>query len=125
MIPGAPTPVGPFSHAAESDGWVFLTGQMPTSPTDDAAPLPEGVVAQTRRVMDNLVLVLKGLDLGLQHVVAVRIFLTEFKRDYAAMNETYRAYFPTDALPARTCIGVTALARDALVEIDFIARRPG
>jgi enamine deaminase RidA (YjgF/YER057c/UK114 family) len=41
------------------------------------------------------------------------------------MNETYRAYFPADALPARTCIGVTALARDALVEIDFIARRPG
>ena len=55
MIPSAPTPVGPFSHAAEADGWVFLTGQMPTSPTDDAAPLPEGVVAQTRRVMDNLV----------------------------------------------------------------------
>ncbi|WP_027803299.1 RidA family protein [Paraburkholderia dilworthii] len=125
MIPGAPTPVGPFSHATEADGWVFLTGQMPTSPTDDAAPLPEGVVAQTRRVMDNLMLVLKGLDLGLQHVVSARIFLTEFKRDYAAMNDTYRAYFPADALPARTCIGVTALARDALVEIDFIARRPG
>lgn len=125
MVPGAPTPVGPFSHAVETDGWVFLTGQMPTSPTDDAAPLSEGVVAQTKRVMDNLVLVLQGLELGLQHVVAVRIFLTEFKRDYAAMNETYRAYFPADALPARTCIGVTALARDALVEIDFIARRPG
>jgi len=125
MVPGAPTSVGPFSHAVETDGWVFLTGQMPTSPTDDAAPLPEGVVAQTKRVMDNLMLVLQGLDLGLQHVVAVRIFLTEFKRDYAAMNETYRAYFPADALPARTCIGVTALARDALVEIDFIARRPG
>jgi 2-iminobutanoate/2-iminopropanoate deaminase len=45
MIPDAPTPVAPFSHAAESDGWVFVTGQMPTSPTDDAAPLPEGVVA--------------------------------------------------------------------------------
>ena len=125
MVPGAPTPVGPFSHAVETDGWVFLTGQMPTSPTDDAAPLPEGVVAQTKRVMDNLMLVLQGLDLGLQHVVAVRIFLTEFKRDYGAMNDTYRAYFPADALPARTCIGVTALARDALVEIDFIARRPG
>ncbi|HEX7933809.1 MAG TPA: RidA family protein [Paraburkholderia sp.] len=125
MIPGAPTPVGPFSHATEADGWVFLTGQMPTSPTDDDAPLPEGVVAQTKRVMDNLVIVLKGLDLGLQHVVATRIFLTEFKRDYAAMNEIYRAYFPAGALPARTCIGVTGLARDALVEIDFIARRPG
>ncbi|RDK02046.1 RidA family protein [Paraburkholderia lacunae] len=125
MIPTAPTPVGPFSHATEADGWVFLTGQMPTSPTDDAAPLPDGVVAQTQRVMDNLVLVLQGVGLGLQHVVAVRIFLTEFKRDYAAMNDTYRAYFPADALPARTCIGVTALARDALVEIDFIAKRPG
>lgn len=40
------------------------------------------------------------------------------------MNETYRAYFPADKLPARTCIGVTALARDALIEIDFIAKRP-
>ena len=125
MIPQAPTPVGPFSHAAEADGWVFLTGQMPTSPTDDSAPLPDGVVAQTQRVMDNLVLVLQGLDMGLQHVVAVRIFLTEFKRDYAAMNAIYRAYFPADALPARTCVGVTALARDALVEIDFVAKRPG
>ncbi|MFM0418621.1 RidA family protein [Paraburkholderia aromaticivorans] len=125
MIPSAPTPVGPFSHAAEADGWVFLTGQMPTSPTDDAAPLPEGVVAQTKRVMDNLVLVLQGLGLGLHNVVATRIFLTEFKRDYAPMNEIYRAYFPADALPARTCIGVTALARDALVEIDFVVKRPG
>ncbi|MFL9898327.1 RidA family protein [Paraburkholderia fungorum] len=124
MIPSAPTPVGPFSHATETDGWVFLTGQMPTSPTDDAAPLPDGVVAQTQRVMDNLILVLQGVGLELQHVVAVRIFLTEFKRDYAAMNDTYRAYFPADALPARTCVGVTALARDALVEIDFIAKRP-
>jgi reactive intermediate/imine deaminase len=125
MIPAAPTPVGPFSHAAEADGWIFLTGQMPTSPTDDTAPLPEGVVAQTKRVMDNLVLVLQGLGLGLHNVVAARIFLTEFKRDYAPMNEIYRAYFPADALPARTCIGVTALAREALVEIDFIAKRPG
>jgi reactive intermediate/imine deaminase len=124
MVPQAPTPVGPFSHAAETDGWVFLTGQMPTSPTDDSAPLPDGVVAQTQRVMDNLVLVLQGLGMGLQHVVAARIFLTEFKRDYAAMNEIYRAYFPSDALPARTCIGVTGLARDALVEIDFVAKRP-
>jgi reactive intermediate/imine deaminase len=125
MVEGAPTPVGPFSHATESDGWIFVTGQMPTSPDDDSAPLPEGVVAQTRRVMDNLVIVLEGLGLGLEHVVSTRIFLTEFKRDYATMNATYAGYFPKGRLPARTCIGVTGLARDALVEIDFIARRPG
>ena len=123
MVDTAPTPVGPFSHAAEADGWVFLTGQMPTDPVDDAAPLPEGVEAQTRRVMDNLILVLAGLDLTLDHVVSVRIFLTEFKRDYAAMNAVYRGYFDPKPLPARTCVGVTGLARDALVEIDFIARR--
>jgi reactive intermediate/imine deaminase len=124
MIEGAPTPVAPFSHATEQDGWVFLTGQMPTWPDDDSAPLPEGVAAQTQRVMDNLIIVLKGLGLGLDHVLSVRIFLTEFKRDYATMNTAYAAYFPAGRLPARTCVGVTGLARDALVEIDCIAKRP-
>jgi len=124
MIAGAPAPVAPFSHAVECDGWVFLTGQMPTNPTDDGAPLPDGVEAQTRRVMDNLVRVLAGLGLSLEHVVAVRAFLTHFQQDYAAMNTVYRSYFPADRLPARTCVGVTGLARDALVEIDMIARRP-
>jgi len=123
MIPGAPAPVAPFSHAVEVDGWVFLTGQMPTDPNDDGAPLPPGIEAQTRRVVDNLVIVLKGLGLGLEHVVAARVFLTHFERDYAPMNDAYRAYFPQDRLPARTCVGVTALARNALVEIDFTARR--
>jgi len=69
MVPGAPTPVAPFSHAVEVDGWVFLTGQMPTDPSDDKAPLPAGIEAQTRRVMDNLALVLQGIGLSLEHVV--------------------------------------------------------
>jgi 2-iminobutanoate/2-iminopropanoate deaminase len=123
MLRGAPAPVGPFSHAVEVDGWVFLTGQMPTDPNDDGAPLPVGIEAQTRRVMDNLVLVLSGAGLGLEQVVAVHAFLTHFERDYGPMNEVYRSYFPADRLPARTCVGVTGLARNALVEIDFIARR--
>jgi len=124
MIETAPAPVAPYSHAVEADAWVFLTGQIPTDPDRDAAPLPDGIAAQTRRTMDNLVLVLAGLGLGLEHVVAARVFLTRFKQDYAAMNAAYTPYFPADRLPARTCVGVTDLARDALVEIDFIARRP-
>ncbi len=123
MIAGAPTPVAPFSHAVETDGWVFVTGQMPTWPDDDARPLPEGIEAQTRRVMDNLVLVLGGVGLGLEHVVNVRAYLTRFAQDYAPMNEVYRSYFPPCRLPSRTCIGVTGLARGALVEIDLVARR--
>ena len=123
-IPGAPTPVGPFSHLVEVDGWAFVTGQMPTDPNDDDAPLPTGIEAQTRRVMDNLLLVLEGAGLRLEYVVAVRAYLTSFERDYAPMNEVYRSYFSEGRLPARTCVGVTALARNALVEIDFIVRRP-
>ncbi len=124
MIAAAPAPVAPYSHAVEADGWVFLTGQIPTDPHEDAAPLLEGVAAQTRRTMDNLVLVLEGLGLGLEQVVAARVFLTRFQEDYAAMNAAYTPYFPADRLPARTCIGVTGLAREALVEIDMIAKRP-
>ncbi len=124
MIATAPAPVAPYSHAVEADAWVFLTGQIPTDPDRDAAPLPDGIAAQTRRTMDNLVLVLEGLGLDLGHIVAARVFLTRFEQDYAAMNAVYESYFKAARLPARTCIGVTGLARDALVEIDFIARRP-
>ncbi len=124
MVSGAPQPVAPFSHATEVDGWVFLTGQMPTDPDASDAPLPPDVETQTRRVMDNLILVLEGVGLGLQHVVSARAFLTNFERDYAAMNDVYSSYFPADRLPARTCVGVTGLAVGALVEIDMMARRP-
>jgi 2-iminobutanoate/2-iminopropanoate deaminase len=123
MIAGGPKPVAPFSHAVETDGFIFVTGQMPDTP---AAPsrLPDGIVAQTQSVMQNLKVVLTGLGLGLEHVVMTRIYLTRFKEDYAAMNETYRRYFPADRLPARTCVGVTGLAYDALIEIDLVCRRP-
>lgn len=123
MIAGGPKPVAPFSHAVETDGFVFVTGQMPDTP---AAPgvLPDGIVAQTHAVMANLITVLAGLGLSLEHVVMSRIYLTRFKDDYAAMNDTYRSYWRADRLPARTCVGVTGLAYDALIEIDLVLRRP-
>ena len=62
MIASGPRPVAPFSHAVEADGWVFVTGQMPTDPAAPDAPLPEGIEAQTRRVIENLKLVLGGLS---------------------------------------------------------------
>jgi enamine deaminase RidA (YjgF/YER057c/UK114 family) len=96
---------------------------MPTYPDDDTRPLPDGIKAQTRRVIDNLIIVLAGLGLGLEHVLSCRVYLTEFKRDYDAMNDIYKSYFQAQKLPARTCIGVTGLARDALIEIDMVAKR--
>lgn len=123
MVAGAPTPVAPFSHAVACDGWLFVTGQMPTDPDDDLAPLPEGIEAQTRRVIENLERVLAGAGSTLDRVVFARVYLTHFERDYAAMNAVYQSYFAAGRLPARTCIGVTGLARGALVEIDLLARR--
>jgi len=115
--------VAPFSHAVETDGFVFVTGQMPDTP-DAPGNLPDGIEAQTRAVMENLLLVLARLDLGFEHVVMARIYLTRFGEDCAAMNATYRSYFVVDRLPARTCVGVTGLAYDALIEIDLVCRRP-
>ncbi|MBK1634652.1 reactive intermediate/imine deaminase [Rhodovulum adriaticum] len=124
MIQGGPRPVAPFSHAVEADGWVMLTGQMPTDPAAPDAPLPQGIAAQTRRVMQNLGIVLNGVGLDLSHIVQCRCYLTEFDRDYAVFNDTYAGFFPADRRPARTTIGVTGLAVGALVEVDALARRP-
>lgn len=124
MLAGAPTPVAPYSHAVETDGWVLVTGQLATEPGDDATSLPEGIEAQTVKTMENLKRVLSGLGLGFEHVLQARVFITDFERDYAAMNAVYARYFPEDRRPARTCIGVTGLARRALVEIDLVAKRP-
>lgn len=123
LISNGPRPVAPFSHAVETDGWVILTGQMPTDPDAPDASLPAGIEAQTSRVMDNLEIILKGIGLDLSHVLQCRCYLTEFERDYAAFNDTYQTYFPVDRRPARTTIGVTALAVGALVEIDCVAKR--
>lgn len=124
MISGGPRPVAPFSHAVEVDGWVFITGQMPTDPAAPEAPLPDGIAAQTRRVVDNLRIVLDGIGLGLEHVTMARIYLTQFERDYAALNALWPSFFAPGKLPARTTVGVTALAVGALVEIDLVAKRP-
>ena len=123
MIADAPDPVAPYSHAVERDGWLFVTGQLATDPDDDARPLPDGIVAQTHKVMDNLTRVLRGLGADLSHVVAARVFLTQFERDYAAMNAIYASYFQPGRLPARTTVGVTGLARGGIIEIDVVAKR--
>jgi reactive intermediate/imine deaminase len=123
MIDGAPEPVAPFSHAVEADGWIFVTGQMPFSGRSSASPYPETIEDQTRQVMANLITVLDGCGLTLANVAAVRVYLRHFDEDYARMNAVYAGYFPHGRRPARTCIGVSGLARGARVEIDMIARR--
>jgi reactive intermediate/imine deaminase len=122
-IAGLPKSVSPSSHATEADGFVYLTGQFGRDLDDPDKPLPEGIRAQTERTLSNMQRVLASLDLTMGQVLRVRVFLTCFKRDYTAMNEVYAGFFPADARPVRTCVGVTDLVRDALIEIDCVAKR--
>ena len=124
LLHDAPRPVTPYSHAVEAGPFVFVTGQLATDPDNDTLPLPPGIEAQTRKVMDNLARVLRGCGMTFASVVFARIYLTDFKRDYAAMNTIFSSYFDDARRPGRTTVGVTDLARGGIVEIDMIAFKP-
>lgn len=122
LVPSGPKTVGPFHHAVTAGDFHFVTGQMPTEPNDPTKLVAGGIEEQTRRVMDNLKLVLDGLGSGFDRVVFARVYLVNFQ-DFDRMNAVYTSYFAEGGLPGRTCIGVTGLAVGALVEIDLVAAR--
>lgn len=117
--PGAAA-VGPYSHAVESDGLVFLSGQTPLDPATGTL-VQGGIAAQTRQSFANLFAVLRAAGLTPDHVQKVNVFLTDMN-DFAAMNEVYKEQF-AKPYPARTTIGVASLPLGASVEIEMIARR--
>ena len=111
-------PVAPYSHAVRAGDFLFVTGQL--SEDVERGELILGPIAeQTRRVMENLKLVLKHAGTGFDKVVMARIFLTDF-RDYDEANRVYSSYFAASRLPSRTTVGVMGLAGQGNVEIDLI-----
>jgi 2-iminobutanoate/2-iminopropanoate deaminase len=123
ILPGFPPSASPSPHATEVDGFVYLTGQFPRDLDAPDAPFPEGITAQTQATLRNMARVLKALGLGWENLVSMRVFLMDFARDYEAMNAAYGGIIPVDCRPVRTCVGVTALVRGALIEMDCVARR--
>jgi 2-iminobutanoate/2-iminopropanoate deaminase len=115
-----PPPTAAYSHAVRAGEYLFVTGQLGVDPKTNTL-VPGGTVAQTHQAMRNLQAVLAGAGTTLARAVMVRVYLTNFG-DYAAMNAAYASYFAAGKLPARTTVGVTALALDAAVEIDPIVR---
>jgi 2-iminobutanoate/2-iminopropanoate deaminase len=106
------------------DDWAVIAGVQPIDLDNDRVALADGIEGQTRKVLANLDRLLQVAGLRQEHVVWVRVSLVDFSRLYERMNLAYVEYFPSDRLPARSCIGVTALTRGALVEMDFMVRRP-
>ncbi|BCJ89630.1 reactive intermediate/imine deaminase [Terrihabitans soli] len=126
-VPGAPPPPpsAKYSHAVEAGGLLFVTGQLPIDPKSPANPPPEGIDAQTKLVFEILRTICSASGYRLEDAAFVRIYLTNFARDYTAMNAVYSGIFSDDArLPGRTTVGVTTLGRDSLVEIDLVVGKP-
>lgn len=121
VFQNGPKRVGPFSHAVRAGDFLFVTGQMPTLPENPDILISGDIKEQTHQVMKNLKTVLRESNSSLEKVTFVRIYLVNFQ-DFDQMNEVYKSYFDIDKLPARTCIGVTGLAKGASVEIDLIAK---
>ncbi len=120
--PDAPAAIGPYSQAVRCGDTVFTSGQIPIDPASGEL-VPGDITAQTRQVCKNLAAVLAAAGLDFSHVVKTTVYLKSMA-DFAAMNAVYAAYFaPAGAVPpARSTVQVAALPKDALVEIECIAR---
>lgn len=117
---GAPKPFAgaPYNQAIRAGNFVFCAGQVGLD-HDTGALVEGGTEPQTRRVLENVVAVLAGAGLGLEHVVKTTVFVTDLA-DFAAINAIYAEYF-TDSPPARSTVQVAALPAGASVEIEVVA----
>ena len=114
----APEPFGPFVQAVKTDTLVFSTGQLPLDPATGEL-VSEDVRIQTRQVLTHLQAILEAAGTSLDRVVKATVFITDMD-DFDKMNAVYAGFF-AETPPARSCVEVSRLARNAKVEIEVIA----
>ena len=115
--PHAPAAIGPYSQAKKTGDLVFTSGQIALSPKDGSL-VGSDIRAQTEQVMQNLQAVLQEAGSDFDHVVKTLCFLADIA-DFAAFNEVYGRYITS--APARSCVAVKALPKNALVEVECVA----
>ncbi len=113
----APAAIGPYSQAIETEGLIFVSGQLPV----ENGIMPEDIAAQTRASLNNVKAILEAAGSDLSKVVKTMVFLKDMG-DFGGMNEVYASFF-TEPYPARACFEVAKLPKDAKVEIEAIAVR--
>ena len=118
----APAAIGPYSQAVRVGDTLFASGQVALDPATGQL-VPGGITEQTTRALENVKAVLAKAGLDLVHVVKTTVFLKSMS-DFAAMNEVYAKYLAPQGVipPARSTVQVAALPREALVEIEVIAK---
>ena len=115
----APAAIGPYSQAIEANGFVFASGQIPVNPA--TGEIPEGIEAQARQSLENVVNLLAAAGVKPEDVVKTTVFIKDMN-DFAKVNAVYAEYFKTDC-PARAGVEVARLPKDVLVEIEAIAAK--
>jgi 2-iminobutanoate/2-iminopropanoate deaminase len=120
----APAAIGPYSQAVRSGGMLFASGQIGLDPATGQL-VPGGITEQTTRVFENIKAVLAQAGIDLVHVIKTTVFLKSMS-DFTAMNEIYARYLAPEGVvpPARSTVAVAGLPKDALVEIEVIAKEP-
>ena len=113
----APAAVGPYSQAIAANGMLYTSGQIPLDPQTGAIT-GKNIKEQAEQVMKNLMAVLEAAGTNAGKVVKTLCFLTDMN-DFAAFNEVYARYFTEK--PARSCVEVSALPKDALCEVELVA----
>jgi len=118
----APAAIGPYSQAIRVGDMLYASGQVALDPATGQL-VAGGIVEQTTRALENIKAVLTAAGLDMTHVIKTTVFLKNMS-DFAAMNEIYAKYLAPDGTvpPARSTVAVAALPKDALVEIEIIAR---
>ena len=116
----APAAIGPYSQAIETNGMIFLSGQLPVDPVTGEF-VPGGVSEQTTQCFENIKSVLAEVGLTTANIVKTTVFLADMSL-FAEMNAVYATYFEGE-FPARSAFAVKALPKGALVEIERIAVR--
>ena len=113
-----PRPIGPYSQAIRSNGFLYVSGQVALDPKTGEF-IGTDIRQQTERTLENIKGILEAAGSNMHHVVKTTVFLKDIN-DFAAMNEAYAKFF-TQAPPARSTVQVARLPKDALVEIEGIA----
>jgi 2-iminobutanoate/2-iminopropanoate deaminase len=119
--PGIAAPRGPYSPAVRAGDFIYVSGQVPVDPATQKA-VSGDIAVETRRVLDNIKLILKGCGAEMSDVVRCTVFLAD-QADFAAMNTVYAEFFG-DAKPTRTTVVAGFVLPGIKVEIDAIAYRP-
>jgi 2-iminobutanoate/2-iminopropanoate deaminase len=115
--PGAPAAIGPYCHAVVAGELLFCSGQIPLDP-ESGELVGDSAGAQARRCLENLQAVCRAAQTTLARAVRVTVYMTDLSA-FAELGEVYAVFFPEDP-PARVTVGVAALPKGAMVEIDAI-----